>query len=155
MRNNTWVSLGISLITVLFGLFLPASAQLPEPPQAPQGPFTTAKFTCGGFPSSKKTQEELDFGPYVALLQRKIKHNWKPPAITVAYSITVSFRIDCAGNLSELKIVKSTGGYFARRAALKAVKSSAPFAPLPSGYAGRSVPIQFTFDYEIKKKKNH
>jgi len=34
-------------------------------------------------------------------------------------------------------------------AAIEAVKASSPFEPLPKEYKGESIPIEFTFDYNI------
>ena len=38
-------------------------------------------------------------------------------------------------------------------AALKALELTAPFEPLPKEFKGKSVDIQFTFDYNVLDKK--
>lgn len=38
-------------------------------------------------------------------------------------------------------------------AAIDALLKTAPFDPLPEGYNGKSIDIQFTFDYNVLKNK--
>lgn len=101
--------------------------------------------------SVDKKASEPDFGPYIAELQRRIRHNWKPPAVKENKHISVIFRIKRDGSLSGLHIHQSSGFPEADEAALDAVRTTAPFRPLPDNYRGQDIPVQFTFDYELSK----
>lgn len=94
---------------------------------------------------------EVDFGPYMATLQKKIKHQWSPPKGEESKRVVVFFSIDKMGTLSRLKIDRGSGIGNADKAALKAVEDATPFDPLPEG-APASVDIQFTFDYNVFSK---
>lgn len=67
----------------------------------------------------------------MADLQRRIKRAWFPQ-----------------GELSDLKLHKSSGVAIADQAAMKAVQNAAPFRPLPQG-SPENIDIQFTFDYNV------
>jgi TonB family protein len=94
---------------------------------------------------------EPDFGPYIGVLQRRLRRNWKPPHFKREQQIKVIFRIRKDGELSTLTIQQSSGSAESDAAALAAVRASTPFPALPSNYRGKDVPVQFTFDYEINR----
>lgn len=89
---------------------------------------------------------DVNFGPYMQQLQRRLKRNWNPPASAVARAVTVHFRIQSDGRISNLRLARSSGIGGCDSAALQAVESASPVMPLPAGSAG-SVPIEFTFEY--------
>jgi TonB family protein len=97
---------------------------------------------------STGAQADVDFGPYMADLQRRIKKHWFPPKGNESKRVIVVFKIHSGGDLSDLRIDHSSGVALADNAALKAVEDAAPFKPLPTG-APDSVDIQFTFDYNV------
>lgn len=97
---------------------------------------------------SAAAQADVDFGPYMADLQRRIKRAWFPPKGNESKRVVVQFKIHKGGELSNLRIDHSSGLAIADQAALKAVENAAPFRPLPAG-ADDSVDIQFTFDYNV------
>jgi len=90
-----------------------------------------------------------DFGPYMRELQRTIKTNWQPPKDETSNRVVLLFKIRKDGKLMNSSVYKTSGNKKADNAALKAVKESAPFRPLPVEYKGQSVDIQFTFDYNL------
>jgi len=92
--------------------------------------------------------KELDFGPFMADLQRKIKRNWYPPIRQESRRIVASFRIHKDGIITNLKIKTPSGIARVDDAGLSAVQSASPMRPLPDG-APESVDIQFTFDYNV------
>lgn len=124
----------------------PSGAELPvvnSPSPVSSNP--SSELTCGGFSASK--EREPDFGLYIAELQRRIRNNWEslPPT-----RIVTRFYIDCAGSLSGLTVVKSSGNLAQDKAALKAIQDSAPFKPLPVETSSKTpIPVQFTFDYAL------
>lgn len=97
---------------------------------------------------SLDAQKDVDFGPYMADLQRRIKRAWFPPKGNESKRVVVQFKVHRGGELSNLRLDKSSGMAIADQAALKAVENAAPFRPLPPG-APDDVDIQFTFDYNV------
>jgi len=91
---------------------------------------------------------EVEFGPYMALLQRRIKSHWFPPRVPTSKQVKVMFKISRSGELSGLKVARSSGLAEADQGALKAVEEAAPFPHLPAG-ADSTVDIEFTFDYNV------
>lgn len=99
-------------------------------------------------PNSRPGTFELDhdLNHYVSDLQRRIKRSWFPPRGQESKRVTVIFRIDSDGKLSNLRLEKRSGVAVADQAALKAVDDAAPFLPL-SSWKPAALDIQFTFDY--------
>jgi TonB family protein len=97
---------------------------------------------------SVKAQADVDFGPYMADLQRRIKRQWFPPKGNESKRVVVVFKVHRDGQLSNLRLVTSSGVSIADKAALSAVENAAPFRQLPTG-ASDDVDIQFTFDYNV------
>lgn len=96
------------------------------------------------------SERDVNFGPYMADLQRRIKRNWFPPTDQASKRVTARFTINQSGKLSNLRLAASSGSAVADQAALKAISNAAPFAPLPEG-APESVDIEFKFDYNVFK----
>lgn len=97
---------------------------------------------------SLAAEKDIDFGPYMADLQRRIKRAWFPPKGNESKRVMVVFKVHRNGTMSNLRLGRSSGLAIADQAALKAVTNAAPFRPLPSG-APDDVDIQFTFDYNV------
>ena len=95
------------------------------------------------------TIREPDFGPYMRELQRRIKINWNPPKGNESKRVVLLFKIAKDGRLLSCSVFKSSGLPSADKAALDAVKLTAPFKPLPAEFKGSSIDIQFTFDYNV------
>jgi TonB family protein len=93
-------------------------------------------------------QADVDFGPYMNDLQRRIKRAWFPPKGQESRRVVVIFKVHRGGELSNLRLDHASGVASADQAALKAVENAAPFRPLPPGSAD-DVDIQFTFDYNV------
>lgn len=92
---------------------------------------------------------EPDFGPYMRDLQRRIKMNWNPPKGNESKRVVLLFKIAKDGRLLSCSVFKSSGLPSADKAAIDAVKLTAPFKPLPAEFKGQSIDIQFTFDYNV------
>ena len=99
------------------------------------------------FENGKTNLSNIDFGPYMRELQRRIKMNWDPPKASSTQKTVVSMRIAKDGRLLSSKIKQSSGSPTADKAALNTINLTAPFRPIPSNYNGQSVDIDFTFDY--------
>ncbi len=98
---------------------------------------------------------DVDFGPYMADLQRNIKRSWHPPKRNESKRVVVLFKIHKNGQLSNLRIDRSSGLDVVDQAALRAIETaSANFRAFPEG-ASNDVDIQFTFDYNVFSGKDH
>jgi TonB family protein len=95
---------------------------------------------------SVAAQADVDFGPYMADVQRRLKRSWFPPKGYESKRVVVVFRIHRDGYMSNLRLDHSSGVAIADQAALEAVRNAAPLHPLPAG-AADDVDIQFTFDF--------
>ena len=104
--------------------------------------------TRPGAPPSIAAKKDIDFGPYMNELQRRIKRAWRPPRGNESKRVIVIFKISRDGELSNLVIKKGSGFQPSDQAALLAIQNAAPFARLPEG-APSSVDIEFTFDYNV------
>lgn len=92
--------------------------------------------------------KEIDFGPYMSNMQRRIKSMWHPPKENETKRAVVIFRIDTNGNMSDLHLDAPSKNPDVDKAALKAVVDASPFDALPKG-AQPYVDIQFVFDYTV------
>lgn len=101
-----------------------------------------------GRETTAPTLADPDFTKYMADLQRRIKRAWFPPRAGASKKVKVLFKIHTHGELSNLRIVGSSGDAITNTAALQAVQNSAPFHPLPDG-SPENVDIEFTFDYNV------
>ena len=91
---------------------------------------------------------EIDFGPYVQEMTRRIKKAWFPPKGNESKRITVKFKIKRSGDVRSIRLIESSGLSIADNAAIAAVEQAAPFPPLPAG-ADDEISIKFTFDYNV------
>ena len=125
-------------------------------PRVPGVPGTGGLGAVGNPPPNARpgaapsiaAKRDIDFGPYMNELQRRIKHAWRPPRGNESKRVIVTFKIGKSGELSNLLIKKASGFDPSDKAALLAIQNAAPFARLPEG-APSSVDIEFTFDYNV------
>jgi TonB family protein len=100
----------------------------------------------------------IDLRQYLWDVTRKIRINWRqaiPPEPRSASSnkgcATVEFSIEKDGGLAGAKLVQSSGNAMLERSALAGITASAPFAPLPEGFAGDSLALRFHFRYNPQR----
>ena len=125
----------------------PAAAPDPAPPAASDG-GGGGRAGGTGTGNSGSGSGEVDMGPWMKELQKKIKHSWYPPKGNESKRIKVSFKVHKDGHITRVKLASSSGVQVADDAALKALDDAAPFAALPDG-VGDDVDINFTFDYNV------
>ena len=128
---------------------------------APDVPYSSNSFNMG---AGKATQGGLAFGSngangdfssrfawYVQAVQRKVSSNWLQatidPNISVAPRVVVTFDILRDGSVVNAQVTRSSGNYSVDTSALRAVENSSPLNPLPSGYSGSRVSVDFWFDF--------
>jgi TonB family protein len=101
---------------------------------------------------SLAAQNAVDLGPFLSSLQESIIQSWFPPRGQESRRVQVIFNVHKKGELSDLRLEKSSGVVLADKSALEAVQNAAPYSSLPDG--GPSVvSIQFTFDYNAFQQK--
>lgn len=93
--------------------------------------------------------EDVDFGPYMAMMQKAVKRQWFPPKGNESKRVVAFWKVKNDGTIYGVRIDKSSGVPAADQAALNAVRKVGKLRPLPAG-APDSVDIQFTFDYNVK-----
>lgn len=108
----------------------------------------------GGRPSVA-AQADVDFGPFMADLQRRIKRQWFPVK-GKSDQVALKFKIHRRGELSDLRLTMPSFASLNRRSpslhnltdlrALDAVKKASPFRPLPAG-SPDCVNVSLTFNY--------
>ena len=117
----------------------------------------TGGYGTGGNPSPGNPNgtpgidaiKQPNWGPYMRDLEQRIKRNWSPPKGDSSKRVVITFTIARDGRLLNHRITKSSGLPMADRAAMNAIELTAPFRPLPPEFKGQSVPIEFTFDYNV------
>ena len=83
---------------------------------------------------------------YFRYLPAEVHRHWTPYKANQDYEITVQFRVHRNGTISETQIV-GTNYPNANQSVLNAVKSGAPYQPLPQSYKPDSVKAQVILQY--------
>lgn len=92
----------------------------------------------------------VDYGPYMADLQRRVKKHWSAPKeYHPQAKVTVAFRIHRNGAISDLRLERSSGSEITDKAALDAIEKAAPFLPLPAQEPKEYVETTFSFDSNV------
>ncbi len=121
------------------------------PVSGPYGSFTSGA-TKGGFGFQGGNG---DFGSryayYVDIVRRKTSENWLKyeidPRINDARRVYIYFDITRSGQPVNIKVEQSSGIPSLDQSAVRALQRIDTFGPLPSGYNGNYVSVEFWFDY--------
>jgi TonB family protein len=120
--------------------------------------FTILKVVeCGGVTGDFELlggTQGIDFGPYVQGISKTIEANWYrqiPFTETKTGEVTIEFAITTDGQLTNMRLVASSGDEFLDRAALGGLTQSNPFPPLPSQYTGAPLALRLHFHYNPDK----
>ncbi len=97
-----------------------------------------------------------DFGTtyawYVRVVQQKVSENWLKyeidPSIHSANRVYVQFDINHSGQPTSVHIEQSSGVPSLDQSAARAIQRIDTFGPLPAGYSGNKVTVEFWFDYK-------
>jgi len=85
---------------------------------------------------------------YLKELNRRIKAAWMPPR-GESRQVEILFRIRKGGQLSMVKVVRTSGNPEADEAAIKSILGSAPFKQLPADYSMNYLDIRYSFNYNV------
>ncbi|MCD6418994.1 TonB C-terminal domain-containing protein [bacterium] len=85
---------------------------------------------------------------YLNLIMTKIANNWLNPLRGGRkMSVTIYFRIQKNGTVSDVKVEKKSGNSLLDQSALRAVLASSPLPPLPESYSGDFLGVHFEFEH--------
>jgi TonB family protein len=91
------------------------------------------------------------FPSYVDAVRNRISSNWLQstvdPSVRWAPRASFTFQILRDGTVTNVQMTQSSGNRTVDNSALRAIQSSSPMSPLPSGYPGSSVSVEFYFDF--------
>jgi len=115
----------------------------PEEIATEQPPSTSAVVTASRFPYSW----------YLSIIQGKVRLNWKQPSSRLIsdekLSTQISFRIGRNGNIEVVTVRRTSGLQNVDQSAVKAVRNSAPFPPLPDDYMENHLDV--TIDFTVAR----
>lgn len=88
---------------------------------------------------------------YIQILRDKVSSNWfkalVPPGVAGTYKVVIFFKIKRGGEVDDIKIEESSGLESLDLSALRAIKFSIPFPPLPREYEGDYLGVHFQFEF--------
>lgn len=123
-------------------------------PTVPYTSFSMGAGTQGGLGFSGVGGGNFGsrFPWYVESVQRRISGNWLQstvdPGISFAPRVVATFDILKNGTVTNAQVTRSSGNASVDRSALRAILESSPLEPLPSGYDGSRVSVEFWFDFK-------
>jgi TonB family protein len=155
LANSVLVAIRIVTIGAIASTFLLArtEAQAQSPPPEP--------YVALGFEILSPT-EGFDFAPYVKRLLTVVKRNWMKQMPedarmgekgTVAVVVTIQKDGTLAGQGPTTDVDSRYKDM--DRAALEAVRASAPFERLPDGFKGTELKLRATFFYNVSPPLKH
>lgn len=129
-------------------------ASEPQPAQE-RSRAQAARPAAAGVPGRTSISvSRFPYAWYISIIQGKVSSNWKQPSDRLvseeALSVRVSFRISRDGSVDAVTVRKSSGRSTIDQSAAKAVRSSAPFPPLPDDY--RDDQLDVTIDFTVERE---
>ncbi len=104
------------------------------------------KLPLTSFGKVLKGDDGVNYGPFMADLQMRIRRGWHPPKLTESYNLMTLFKINRSGEVFDIKIVEPHTLESVNEAALKAIKGVGPLK-FPEGSREKTVDIEFSFEY--------
>jgi TonB family protein len=97
-----------------------------------------------------------DFGGryswYVDAVRNRVSSNWLQstvdPSVRFAPRAVVTFDILRNGAITNVQVTQSSGNASVDSSAVRAIVGSNPVNPLPPGYTGPKVSVEFWFDFK-------
>ena len=117
--------------------------------QAASSPLYAPAPGSGGVGVGDGTPFGSRFGAYVALIQDRVAQRWHTEQVDARIrtlpAAIVTFDIQRNGQVTNFKVVQSSGNVSLDYSARRAVLEASPFEPLPAAYSGSSATIEFWF----------
>jgi TonB family protein len=98
--------------------------------------------------STMTLYEYEDVASYMSALKSQVKFNWRPPISKKAVSLVVMFKVHKDGQLSDIKINKSSGRPETDQAGLEAVERTSQFGYPPQNLED-SFDVQMTLGTSV------
>ena len=119
-------------------------------PSASGGGTTSGGGTASGV-TVATAQPDFKFQYYINTVRDKIGQQWRPPPDVKDAKARVIFTVNRSGWVGEVKLdTKNSSGTFGfQQAAVRAIRSSNPFPPLPEEFAKQS--LEFSVDLMEKE----
>lgn len=96
-------------------------------------------------------KQEINFGPYMEVLEKQIKSKWHPPTDQEAI-VKMHFKVHPNGEISDVGFERMSRLSETDAAAIKAIVDAMPaLPPLPGGF-NDTMDISFTFEVNHKDK---
>lgn len=117
-----------------------------DPPPAEKS--NTNASSASGETTIPQAQATARANEYIAVIWSRVKGNWTlPPALMPKENIEtiIDVKISRNGTLEHMGFEKSSGNRYFDDSAIKAVKKSSPFPPLPSYISGNYIEIGIRF----------
>jgi TonB family protein len=92
-------------------------------------------------------KSDVEYNQYMEDLQRRVKRAWLPPRVGYSSALIVGFTVHASGEITNLKVVRSTGDALQDYRAFSAVQD-ASLQPLPIG-APPTVDVEITLDHNV------
>ena len=89
---------------------------------------------------------DIDLSAYFAEIRRRVKRNWNPSYSSEEQSTFLTFKIQKNGQITDLKVARSSGSSKLDNESLAAVQNSAPFDSLPPNFPLEALEIEFSFN---------
>ena len=117
----------------------------PEPEEKPMD-VSVDEETLDGTSIAVEGQR-FPFSYYLAAIERKVSGNWFSGVSSGDEGRTciVFFRLRRDGRVADVRIEKGSGNSYFDRSAMRAIRSAAPFPPLPKAFTDDYLSIHFTF----------
>jgi len=98
--------------------------------------------------------KEYRYIGYFTILRKSIELVWNYPAAAARKglqgTVQLEFTIAKDGEVSQIKVLNSSGYYILDRAIVNALKLASPFAPLPEGFGKERIVITGSFNYVLQ-----
>lgn len=87
------------------------------------------------------------FSYYLSAVERKVSQNWFSSVSTGEEGLRciVYFQLRRNGSVSDVRVEEGSGNSYFDRSALRAIRTSSPFPPLPKAFTESFLGIHFTF----------
>jgi TonB family protein len=125
----------------------PAPAPAPVSVPAPSASSLPGTAAPGGGGQVSLDNANFPYAYYTSTIVKKIGRSWQWANEFGRMKSVVFFRIRKDGSVAEVSIKTSSGDSMFDQQAIRAIKLSDPFPPLPTGYGEDTLGVFFEFSY--------
>lgn len=88
---------------------------------------------------------------YLGLIKNKVDNRWSQPVVhNKTKQALIAFTINRNGGISNLRVADTSGDNYFDQSALRAVTLATPFPPLPRGFKGDTLKVNYRFIFSGK-----